>query len=102
MAAAGSYRARCSSPRAGYLVRSGGGHVHATERAEEGAMRCPICHVVLEQAQGLGGERDWCPDCGGIWAHRGELERLLGSSGPGPAAEEVGLLFAEARLEGAG
>ncbi|MGH9066269.1 MAG: zf-TFIIB domain-containing protein [Acidimicrobiales bacterium] len=102
MAAAGTYRARCSSPRAGYLVRSGGGHVHVTERAEESAMRCPLCHVMLDQAQGFRGERDWCPDCGGIWLHRGELQRPLDSSGPGPAAEEVGLLLAEARPEGVG
>ena len=45
-------------------------------------MNCPNCDdQKLDERHSHGIEIDVCPKCGGVWLDRGELEKLVGSSG---------------------
>ena len=47
-------------------------------RARELArMRCPSCGSRLEEQELLGVTADTCPECGGMWLDRGELEQAV-------------------------
>ncbi|HVK04503.1 MAG TPA: zf-TFIIB domain-containing protein [Armatimonadaceae bacterium] len=40
-------------------------------------MHCPLCGVSLRTVERLGVELDHCPQCGGLWLDRGELDLLV-------------------------
>ena len=40
-------------------------------------MLCPLCAHELEQVERQGVEIDHCPDCGGFWLDKGELDLLI-------------------------
>ena len=44
---------------------------------EDGEIECPGCTSVMEKTVVEGVTIDICPDCGGMWFDRGELEELL-------------------------
>ncbi len=48
-------------------------------------MKCPVCRVPTYVVEFKQIELDLCPDCGGVWFDRGELELLL------PSAQDAGL-----------
>lgn len=62
---------RHGKPR--YTVGLGGGEAGMFWSA---AIRCPKCHVDMEQIRYEDVEIDRCGDCGGIWFDAGEIERL--------------------------
>lgn len=41
-------------------------------------MNCPKCFEALKISDRRGIEKDYCPDCRGIWLDRGELDRRTG------------------------
>ena len=44
-------------------------------------MKCPACRVPMYVVEYKEIELDLCPDCGGVWFDRGELELLLPAGG---------------------
>lgn len=45
-------------------------------------MKCPNCTdtaLVMSDRQGV--EIDYCPQCRGVWLHRGELDKLIDRTG---------------------
>ena len=49
-------------------------------------MQCPICLTpALDARHSNGIEVDVCPDCGGVWLDRGELEKLMVQAKTEPA-----------------
>ncbi|SRR5579883_2966970 len=54
-------------------------------------MRCPVDGVDMNKAEREGIEIDYCPQCRGVWLHRGELDKIIdralaefqGGYGPG-------------------
>ena len=60
-------------------------------QTSEQPLRCPLCHVrmnkrLLGNPGPVQGEprpiiADMCPECGGIWLDRGELEQVLSPNG---------------------
>lgn len=40
-------------------------------------MHCPLCAVALRPVERLGVEIDHCPECGGLWLDRGELDEMV-------------------------
>jgi Zn-finger nucleic acid-binding protein len=40
-------------------------------------MLCPLCAHELEPVERQGVEIDHCPDCGGFWLDKGELDLLI-------------------------
>ncbi|MGC8968612.1 MAG: zf-TFIIB domain-containing protein [Thermus sp.] len=38
---------------------------------------CPHCQVGMKEVERRGVLIDLCPQCGGVWLDRGELEKLL-------------------------
>lgn len=48
-------------------------------------MQCPLClDPILDERQSHGIEVDVCPNCGGVWLDRGELEKLIAATPPAP------------------
>lgn len=47
----------------------------AAERAEK-APKCPRCNVALAEQEMEHVKIDACPQCGGIWLDKGEIEQL--------------------------
>lgn len=45
-------------------------------------MKCPVCRAQGFVVEYQGVELDLCPDCGGMWFDRGELELVLGQGHP--------------------
>ena len=45
-------------------------------------LQCPKCNVPGFVVEYEGVELDMCPDCGGIWFDRGELDLVLGHDHP--------------------
>lgn len=45
-------------------------------------MKCPVCHVPGFVVEYQEVELDLCPDCGGTWFDRGELNLVLGHGQP--------------------
>jgi hypothetical protein len=43
-------------------------------------MKCPICQSAMELEYRHGIEKDVCPECGGVWLDRGELEHAMNHS----------------------
>lgn len=43
-----------------------------------GAMTCPRCGSTLQERMEHGVSVDECPNCGGVWLDKGELEALAG------------------------
>ncbi len=41
---------------------------------------CPNCKVGMREVERRGVVLDVCPECGGVWLDRGELEKLLAQS----------------------
>ena len=54
---------------------------------------CPNCQVGMREVERRGVLIDVCPQCGGVWLDKGELEKLLAE------AEEVERRYEE-ELEG--
>jgi len=51
-------------------------------------MKCPVCtepDLVMTDRQGV--EIDYCPKCRGVWLDRGELDKIIERSTPGPASQ---------------
>ena len=51
-------------------------------------MKCPACpetDLVMTDRQGV--EIDYCPKCRGVWLDRGELDKIIERSTPGPASQ---------------
>jgi hypothetical protein len=46
-------------------------------------MRCPKCGAALQEVPYRSVKVDECPDCGGIWLDKGELEVLIGPKAEG-------------------
>lgn len=45
-------------------------------------MKCPVCtnvNLVMSERQGI--EIEYCPECRGVWLDRGELDKIIESSG---------------------
>ena len=41
-------------------------------------MECPICpNTDLHMTERSGIEVDYCPQCRGVWLHRGELDKII-------------------------
>jgi Zn-finger nucleic acid-binding protein len=53
-------------------------------------MKCPLCDVYLLEEDREGLALASCPECGGAWVERAELERILHvlHHGPGQWPEE--------------
>ncbi len=49
-------------------------------------MKCPIDDTDLVMSDRQGIEIDYCPKCRGVWLDRGELDKIIERSAPGPAA----------------
>lgn len=49
-------------------------------------MKCPIDEETLVMTERNGVEIDYCPKCRGVWLDRGELDKIIERSDPGPAA----------------
>lgn len=49
-------------------------------------MKCPIDEETLVMTERNGVEIDYCPKCRGVWLDRGELNKIIERSDPGPAA----------------
>lgn len=45
-------------------------------------LKCPVCRVPGFVVEYQGVELDLCPDCGGVWFDRGELELVLAGERP--------------------
>ncbi len=54
-------------------------------------MKCPICNIELNRSDRQGLEIDYCPQCGGIWLDRGELDEVIERSVFGNGANGTGL-----------
>ncbi|MFN4232402.1 zf-TFIIB domain-containing protein [Thermus sp.] len=52
---------------------------------------CPNCQVGMKEVERRGVLLDVCPQCGGVWLDRGELEKLLAE------AKEVERAYEEER-----
>ena len=52
---------------------------------------CPSCGAGMREVERRGVLLDICPQCGGVWLDKGELEKLLGQ------AREVGRHYEEER-----
>lgn len=50
-------------------------------------MKCPACRVPTYVVEYNQVELDLCPDCGGVWFDRGELELLLSGGAAVPLAD---------------
>ena len=48
-------------------------------------MKCPIDGTDLVMSERQGVEIDYCPHCRGVWLDRGELDKIIERSSPGPA-----------------
>ncbi|AHM02912.1 hypothetical protein roselon_00471 [Roseibacterium elongatum DSM 19469] len=48
-------------------------------------MKCPVDGTTLQMAERQGVEIDYCPHCRGVWLDRGELDKIIERSAPGPA-----------------
>jgi Zn-finger nucleic acid-binding protein len=59
-----------------------------SEQTKAAGMLCPVCKVTLVMTDRQGVEIDYCPQCGGVWLDRGELDKILersaAQSGGGP------------------
>jgi len=44
-------------------------------------MKCPVCRVPMYVVEYKEIELDLCPDCGGVWFDRGELDLLMPAEG---------------------
>jgi Zn-finger nucleic acid-binding protein len=44
-------------------------------------MKCPVDNTTLLITDRSGIEIDYCPECRGVWLDRGELDKLIQSSG---------------------
>lgn len=40
-------------------------------------MYCPLCATALRSVDRQGTQIDHCPQCGGLWLDRGELDRIV-------------------------
>ncbi|MFM6932435.1 MAG: zf-TFIIB domain-containing protein [Novosphingobium sp.] len=49
-------------------------------------LQCPACRVPLASAERHGLQIDHCPQCGGLWLERGELDAMV-SRGPQPSPD---------------
>jgi Zn-finger nucleic acid-binding protein len=43
-------------------------------------MQCPNDGTLLQMAERLGIEIDYCPQCRGVWLDRGELDKIIDKS----------------------
>ena len=57
----------------------------ARQEAERAShrMRCPRCGAQLEEREHEGIKIDVCPDCGGTWLDKGELELIASTEESG-------------------
>lgn len=62
-------------------------------------MKCPVDGATLVLAERSGVEIDYCPQCRGVWLDRGELDKIIDRSAPGPAQAQVRAQPAEHRGE---
>ncbi|WP_038056955.1 zf-TFIIB domain-containing protein [Thermus amyloliquefaciens] len=49
---------------------------------------CPNCQVGMREVERRGVVLDVCPQCGGVWLDRGELEKLLAEAKEANRAHE--------------
>jgi hypothetical protein len=47
-------------------------------------MKCPVDGTDLCRSARHGVEIDFCPECRGVWLDRGELDKIIERSSPGP------------------
>ena len=52
------------------------GPVEPTPVEKPATRLCPVCQLPLQTAPKQKVEIDCCPQCGGVWLDRGELEQL--------------------------
>jgi Zn-finger nucleic acid-binding protein len=53
-------------------------------------MKCPTCittDLLMTDRQGV--EIDYCPQCRGVWLDRGELDKIIERSTPGPTPPQI-------------
>ncbi|MBY6202804.1 zf-TFIIB domain-containing protein [Maritalea mobilis] len=50
-------------------------------------MKCPVDGTPMLMSERQGVEIDYCPHCRGVWLDRGELDKIIERSSPGPAEE---------------
>jgi len=48
-------------------------------------MKCPVDGTPMLMSERQGVEIDYCPHCRGVWLDRGELDKIIERSAPGPA-----------------
>lgn len=44
-------------------------------------MNCPVCTIPLKMSERSGVEIDYCEKCRGVWLDRGELDKIIASTG---------------------
>jgi Zn-finger nucleic acid-binding protein len=47
------------------------------EMTEEKTLKCPFCGVVMDKLKRADVIIDRCPNCFGIWLHKGELDKIV-------------------------
>ena len=47
-------------------------------------MQCPVDGTTPVMSDRQGVEIDYCPTCRGVWLDRGELDKIIERSAPGP------------------